>query len=123
MKFPLMSSNLTPQTYRYASIYTPETPPSTSTLPFDNASFPLPAQPETKPIKKPSEHQLIAIGLDCIFSVMLELNQRDPELCVQALQSLLQLLQNLQPEALINESKVSVEKMHNLLKQLRVEGK
>ena len=73
--------------------------------------------------KKNTDYQLVAIGLESIFSVMLELNQRDPELCVQALQSLLQLLQNLSPEALIHESKISIEKMHSLLKQLRVDGK
>ncbi|KAI1714938.1 PHR domain-containing protein [Ditylenchus destructor] len=65
--------------------------------------------------------ELVTIGLDSIFSVMVELNQRDPELCSQALQSLLQLLQNLPAESLSREPKSVVERMHSLLKQLRIE--
>lgn len=53
---------------------------------------------------------------------MMQLNQRDPELCVQALTSLLQLLQNLPPESLAREPPAMIEKMHDLLKRLRVEG-
>lgn len=70
-----------------------------------------------------TEYELVTIGLDCVFSVMLQLNQRDPELCVQALTSLLQLLQNLPPESLASEPPAMIEKMHDLLKRLRVEGK
>uniref|UniRef100_A0A915DDI4 Uncharacterized protein n=1 Tax=Ditylenchus dipsaci TaxID=166011 RepID=A0A915DDI4_9BILA len=66
--------------------------------------------------------ELMTIGLDSIFSVMLELNQRDSELCAKQLQSLLQLLQNLPTDTLRNEPRSVVERMHNLLKQLRVEG-
>lgn len=64
----------------------------------------------------------MTVGLESIFSVLIDLNRRDVELCVKALQSLLQLLQNLPAEILSAEPRTVVERMHNLLKQLRVEG-
>uniref|UniRef100_A0AC35FNB7 Uncharacterized protein n=1 Tax=Panagrolaimus sp. PS1159 TaxID=55785 RepID=A0AC35FNB7_9BILA len=67
-------------------------------------------------------NHLITVGLDSIFSVLTELNKRDPELCAQALQQLLQLLQTIPPEGMIHESKQVITRMHDLLKTLRIEG-
>lgn len=64
----------------------------------------------------------MTIGLESIFSVLIELNQRDAELCIKALQSLLNLLQNLPAEILNAEPRTVVERMHNLLKELRIKG-
>uniref|UniRef100_A0A7E4WAZ4 RCR-type E3 ubiquitin transferase n=1 Tax=Panagrellus redivivus TaxID=6233 RepID=A0A7E4WAZ4_PANRE len=71
------------------------------------------------PIKS---HQLVAVSLDSIFSILLELNQRDADLCAQALQQLLQLLQAVPPEGFINEPKPTVIKMYDMLRKLRSEG-
>jgi hypothetical protein len=69
-----------------------------------------------------SPPELISFGLDCVFSVLLELNRRDPELCAQSLQSLLQLLQHMEPESLSGQSKQMARRMHQLLRELRREG-
>ncbi|KAI6207356.1 RCR-type E3 ubiquitin transferase [Aphelenchoides besseyi] len=69
-----------------------------------------------------NESELISVSLSAIFSVLLELNRRDPSLCIQALQSLLGLLQNLPPETFGQQSHSMVLQMHNLLKALRLEG-
>lgn len=67
-------------------------------------------------------NELISISLSSIFSVLLELNRKDPSLCAQTLQSLLSLLQNLPPETFGIHSYSMVLQMHNLLKTLRLEG-
>jgi hypothetical protein len=66
--------------------------------------------------------QVVSIGLSCLFSVLSELNKREPQLCCEALGSLLQLLQNLPPEGLRHEPYASVQKMFSLLRELRVNG-
>ncbi|KAE9549406.1 hypothetical protein FO519_007385 [Halicephalobus sp. NKZ332] len=50
------------------------------------------------------------------------MNQRDPELCAQALQQLLSLLQTVPPEGMIQEPKVVIQRMFELLRKLRAEG-
>uniref|UniRef100_A0A915ATT0 RCR-type E3 ubiquitin transferase n=8 Tax=Parascaris univalens TaxID=6257 RepID=A0A915ATT0_PARUN len=67
-------------------------------------------------------NQIVALGLKCMFSVLNELNRRDPELCSEALSSLLHLIQHMPAEALSNESYASIQSMHHMLRQLRVEG-
>ncbi|MFH4974209.1 hypothetical protein AB6A40_000918, partial [Gnathostoma spinigerum] len=67
-------------------------------------------------------NQIVILGLRCLFSVLGELNNRDPELCSDALSSVLQLVQYMAPEALCNEAYSSVKCMHDLLRQLRVQG-
>ncbi|KAI6226542.1 RCR-type E3 ubiquitin transferase [Aphelenchoides fujianensis] len=71
---------------------------------------------------RPNESELIIVSLSAVFSVLLELNRRDPALCVQALQSLLGLLQNLPPETFGPQSYSMILQMHNPLKALRLEG-
>uniref|UniRef100_A0A0N5ALW3 E3 ubiquitin-protein ligase HUWE1 n=1 Tax=Syphacia muris TaxID=451379 RepID=A0A0N5ALW3_9BILA len=71
----------------------------------------------------PGGNQLITLGLKCIFSVLTELNKRDPELCSQALSSLLQLIQNMPVDTLTSETYKSVQNMYDMLKQLRLHGK
>ena len=70
----------------------------------------------------PYGNQLVTLGLKCIFSVLNELNRRDPELCSQALSSLLQLIQNMPVDALTHETYTSVKNMHEMLTQLRLQG-
>ena len=62
------------------------------------------------------------MGLDSIFSILIELNQRDPELCAQALQQLLSLLQTIPPEGMIQEPKSLIQRMFELLRKLRADG-
>jgi hypothetical protein len=71
---------------------------------------------------QPNENELITVSLSSIFSILLELNHKDPALCAQALQSLLGLLQNLPPETFGAQSHSMITQMHNLLKALRLEG-
>ncbi|TKR87164.1 hypothetical protein L596_011612 [Steinernema carpocapsae] len=65
---------------------------------------------------------IVSIGLTSLFSILLELNRRDPDLCVQALESLLKVLQSLGPDALQNEAPATVLSMHSLLRQLKSDG-
>lgn len=37
--------------------------------------------------------QLVCVGMSCVFDILRQLSRRDPELCVQALNSLMTLLQ------------------------------
>ncbi|CAJ0954714.1 unnamed protein product, partial [Mesorhabditis belari] len=71
--------------------------------------------------KKPNS-QIVSINLHCLFSVLWQLSRRDPELCVQAMSSLLSMLQCLPPESLSNEPKSAIRDMHETLKRLRIEG-
>lgn len=57
-----------------------------------------------------------------MFSVLYELNKRESELCVEALTSLLHLLEHISTDALANETYASVQSMFNMLLQLRMEG-
>ncbi|WKY12527.1 hypothetical protein Q1695_003815 [Nippostrongylus brasiliensis] len=66
--------------------------------------------------------QLVCVGMSCVFDVLRQLSRRDPELCVQALNSLMTLLQNLPVDCLRNEPKQSVESMMKVLRSLREEG-
>lgn len=67
--------------------------------------------------------QVVLISLKCLFSILAELSKRDPELCSDALGSLLKLLEQLNPDALSTELHSAVRSMHEILKQLRIEGK
>ncbi|CAJ0567085.1 unnamed protein product, partial [Mesorhabditis spiculigera] len=66
--------------------------------------------------------QIVSINLHCMFSVLWQLSRRDPELCVQAMTSLLSMLQCLPPESLVNEPKSAIRDMHETLKRLRIDG-
>ncbi|KAK6032756.1 hypothetical protein OSTOST_01048 [Ostertagia ostertagi] len=66
--------------------------------------------------------QLVCVGMSCVFDILRQLSRRDPELCVQALNSLMTLLQNLPVDCLRNEPKQSVESMMKVLRVLREEG-
>ncbi|VDO86114.1 unnamed protein product, partial [Haemonchus placei] len=66
--------------------------------------------------------QLVCVGMSCVFDILRQLSRRDPELCVQALNSLMTLLQNLPVDCLRNEPKQSVETMMKVLRVLREEG-
>ncbi|VDM78540.1 unnamed protein product [Strongylus vulgaris] len=66
--------------------------------------------------------QLVCVGMSCVFDILRQLSRRDPELCVQALNSLMTLLQNLPVDSLRSEPKPSVESMMKVLRNLREEG-
>ncbi|CAD6193419.1 unnamed protein product [Caenorhabditis auriculariae] len=66
--------------------------------------------------------QLVGASLSCVFEVLQELSRRDTDLCVQALDSLLSLLQTMPIEGLRHENKASVGAMAKVLRQLREEG-
>ncbi|EYC22759.1 hypothetical protein Y032_0016g2930 [Ancylostoma ceylanicum] len=66
--------------------------------------------------------QLVCVGMSCVFDILRQLSRRDPELCVQALNSLMALLQNLPVDSLRSEPKPSVESMMRVLRHLREEG-
>ncbi|VDP03456.1 unnamed protein product [Heligmosomoides polygyrus] len=66
--------------------------------------------------------QLVCVGMSCVFDILRQLSRRDPELCVQALNSLMTLLQNMPVDCLRNEPKHSVESMMKVLRGLREEG-
>ncbi|CAD5224052.1 unnamed protein product [Bursaphelenchus okinawaensis] len=68
------------------------------------------------------ETDLITVGLSSTFSVLLELNDKDSDLCVKALQSLLNVLQHLPPESFAHTSREMVHQMHSSLRQLRQKG-
>ncbi|ETN85254.1 hypothetical protein NECAME_06480 [Necator americanus] len=66
--------------------------------------------------------QLVCVGMSCVFDILRQLSRRDPELCVQALNSLMALLQNLPVDSLRSEPKPSVESMMRVLRNLREEA-
>ena len=66
--------------------------------------------------------QLAAMGVTSVFDILRHLSRRDPDLCVQALSSLLGMLQSMPADSLRNESKTSLEAMISVLRQLREEG-
>uniref|UniRef100_A0A8R1DYZ2 RCR-type E3 ubiquitin transferase n=1 Tax=Caenorhabditis japonica TaxID=281687 RepID=A0A8R1DYZ2_CAEJA len=63
--------------------------------------------------------QLVGTSLTCIFEVLEQLSRRDAELCVQALDSLLSLIQSMPIECLRSENRLSMSAMINVLKSLR----
>ncbi|VDK41700.1 unnamed protein product [Gongylonema pulchrum] len=69
-----------------------------------------------------SGNEVVLMGLKCMFSILRELNRRDSELCAEALTSLLRLIEHLPADALANESHASIESLHSMLYQLRMEG-
>ncbi|KAJ1359765.1 hypothetical protein KIN20_018562 [Parelaphostrongylus tenuis] len=66
--------------------------------------------------------QLVCVGMSCVFDILRQLSRKDPELCVQALDSLMTLLQNLPVDSLCNEPRTSIESMMQVLRYLREEG-
>lgn len=67
-------------------------------------------------------NEIVLIGLKCMFSVLYELNKRESELCIAALNSLFHSLENIPTETFANETYASVQSMFNMLYQLRIEG-
>jgi hypothetical protein len=81
---------------------------------------------------------MVTLGLDALFSVLLELNQREPDLCLRALQArkiiicpyfkdlkiqaLLQTLQELAPGSLGEQRRPLVHRLFAVLVELRAEG-
>ncbi|CAB3398193.1 unnamed protein product [Caenorhabditis bovis] len=66
--------------------------------------------------------QLVGTSLTCVFDVLQQLSRRDSDLCVQALDSLLSLIQAMPIECLKSENRISVASMMQVLKNLREEG-
>ncbi|CAL2043031.1 unnamed protein product [Caenorhabditis brenneri] len=66
--------------------------------------------------------QLVGASLTCIFEVLEQLSRRDAELCVQALESLLTLIQSMPIECLQSENRFSMSAMIQVLKTLREDG-
>ncbi|KJH46711.1 PHR domain protein [Dictyocaulus viviparus] len=66
--------------------------------------------------------QLVHVGMSCVFNILRQLSRRDPELCVQAIDSLTILLQSLPVDSLRNEPRSSIESMIEVLRCLREEG-
>ncbi|ULT86357.1 hypothetical protein L3Y34_006204 [Caenorhabditis briggsae] len=66
--------------------------------------------------------QLVGASLTCIFEVLEQLSRRDAELCVQALESLLSLIQSMPIEGLQSENKLSMSAMITVLRSLREDG-
>ncbi|EFO87594.1 CRE-RPM-1 protein [Caenorhabditis remanei] len=66
--------------------------------------------------------QLVGASLTCIFEVLEQLSRRDAELCVQALESLLSLIQSMPIECLQSENRLSMSAMITVLKNLREDG-
>ena len=66
--------------------------------------------------------QLAAVGVSCVFEILRQLSKRDPDLCVQALASLLVMLQNMPADSLRNEPRSSLDSMMSVLRGLREEG-
>ncbi|CAD5232657.1 unnamed protein product [Bursaphelenchus xylophilus] len=111
-------------------------------IPADNADIPGPSNRFRDPIeaalnvsaldtvagwvegdqRNRNETDLITVGLSSTFSVLLELNEKDSDLCVRALQSLLNVLQYLPPESFAHTSHEMVNQMHLSLRQLRQKG-
>uniref|UniRef100_A0A914IDA9 4Fe-4S ferredoxin-type domain-containing protein n=1 Tax=Globodera rostochiensis TaxID=31243 RepID=A0A914IDA9_GLORO len=82
--------------------------------------FSLNTSPKNKTAVKAPD--LVGIGLESLFSVLLELNRREPDLCARSLQSLLQLLQVLEAGTLGTQPRAMLARMHELLRELRREG-
>ncbi|KAL3078261.1 hypothetical protein niasHS_012148 [Heterodera schachtii] len=70
----------------------------------------------------PKAPELVTIGLDSLFSVLLELNRREPDLCARSLHSLLQLLQVLDAGTMATQPRAILARMHEQLRELRREG-
>ncbi|CAI2353362.1 unnamed protein product [Caenorhabditis sp. 36 PRJEB53466] len=78
------------------------------------------AEEETKQHK--NTDQLVGASLTCIFEVLEQLSRRDADLCVQALESLLSLIQSMPIECLQTENRLSMVAMVNVLRTLREDG-
>ncbi|KAK0411800.1 hypothetical protein QR680_005853 [Steinernema hermaphroditum] len=104
---------------KYASLCEPE-PSEEKERPTDVVSCSTFQNP--KGARASGSSAIVSMGLSSLFSVLLELNRRDPDLCVQALESLLKVLQSLGPDALQAEAPSAVLNMHSLLRQLKSDG-
>uniref|UniRef100_A0A1I7UJB5 DOC domain-containing protein n=1 Tax=Caenorhabditis tropicalis TaxID=1561998 RepID=A0A1I7UJB5_9PELO len=75
---------------------------------------------DTKPYK--NTDQLVGASLTAIFGVLDQLSRRDADLCVQALESLLSLIQSMPIECLQSENRLSMSAMISVLMLLRENG-
>lgn len=70
----------------------------------------------------PNGAELVGVCLDPVLSVLAELSRREPELCAQSLQTLLQLIQKMEFRSMAGQPRGMLAGMLGLLRELRREG-
>lgn len=86
---------------------------STAVSPCGEILFPSCGTPQK------SIYKLVSAGLHCLVNLLVELNEKDPQVCCTALNSLFNLLHSLPVEDLSAEPKSMVDNLFQILAQLR----